>query len=96
MGDSFTFERPAWQKRAKCRGMNPEIFFPKRGDSLEPAKAICATCPVQGPCRMQSIEFNEYNGVWGGEGREGRKRQIHQLIASGKIDRRRVGCKKSD
>lgn len=95
MADDFIFERPAWHKRANCRGKDPEIFFPKRGESLDAAREICKGCPVKRDCRIQSIEFNEYHGVWAGEGREGRAREVRSMVLAGKLDEKRIGCRKS-
>lgn len=58
-----------WRERAACRDVDPELFFPigSSGPALmqiEEAKAVCAVCPVKGPC----AEFGagETDGVWGG------------------------------
>ena len=56
----------AWTERAACRGMDPEVFFPERGDSrsIARAKEVCADCPVQVEC----LEANamERSGIYGG------------------------------
>lgn len=46
-----------WRERAACRGVNPELFFPKRGADKRSvdhrasiARAVCALCPVRMPC----------------------------------------------
>jgi len=60
--------RPEWQQHAACRGMAHQEgygrFFPERGADTEPAKTICAQCPVQAECRDFGLE--EYAGIWGG------------------------------
>lgn len=33
-----------------CRGVSLSVFFPDRGESAAPAKAICDSCPVWRPC----------------------------------------------
>jgi len=55
-----------WVVQAACRGLDPEIFFPERGDTFgtRKAKAICAGCPVMLECREEHIEERE--GIWGG------------------------------
>jgi hypothetical protein len=58
--------RPAWQAQAACRGVGVEVFFPERGESTAPAKALCATCPVTEPCRQYAIAHTDVYGVWGG------------------------------
>ena len=61
-----------WQQHARCRGMNPAIFFPTpdRGRALlrreTSAKTICRTCPVLTQCRSHALTVGERYGVWGG------------------------------
>lgn len=66
-----------WQRQGRCRGSDPDPWFPQRGDNkqhVEIAKAICNTCPVQQRCGEYGIANNEEFGVWGGlTGRERRK-----------------------
>lgn len=64
--------RPAWQRKAACRGKPVELFFPERGESAGPAKAICAGCPVIEPCAQFSI--GESHGIWAGTSGRGRQR----------------------
>lgn len=45
--------------------MDPELFFPRRGEPFEPALAVCAGCPVVEPCRSDAVVFED-RGVWGG------------------------------
>ena len=70
--------RPAWQARAACRGMNPEIFYPSRGQLLNDARAVCARCPVRDECREWALDRVERFGIWGGlseHDRRGLRRQ---------------------
>lgn len=61
-----------WQLAARCRGMDPSIFFPKidRGPALarseSQAKAVCRGCPVIAECRTHAFAVGERHGVWGG------------------------------
>ena len=56
-----------WQDLAACRGMDPNIFFPELGESVEPAKAICAKCPVAPDCLEYALTLADvYPGIWGG------------------------------
>lgn len=51
---------------AACRGMNPELFHPTRGGSIDPkAIATCAQCPVKHECLEWAIDHNE-KGIWAG------------------------------
>lgn len=53
---------------ALCSQVDPELWFPEIGEwqKTHVAKAICAECPLQGPCLdwalMQDVRF----GIWGG------------------------------
>lgn len=51
---------------AACRGMDVNLFMPERGDiaTVNNAKRICATCPVQTQCLEYGLE--EKHGIWGG------------------------------
>lgn len=53
---------PDWRERAKCRGLDPELFFPRKGETAGAAKAVCATCDVRDEC----YAIAERQGVWGG------------------------------
>lgn len=55
-----------WQQRAACRGMDPELFFPGRGESTREAKAACAQCPVRDECLSAAYGGSERFGIWGG------------------------------
>lgn len=68
---SNVVQRPSWQQRASCRGVGPEVFFPENGDTSA-ARALCATCPVAGPCSSSAHHGQEW-GVWGGLNRRQRK-----------------------
>lgn len=54
-----------WEAYGLCRQVDPELWFPKEGGSPEPAKRICASCPVMLECRAFSVP-RELFGVWGG------------------------------
>jgi WhiB family transcriptional regulator, redox-sensing transcriptional regulator len=88
-----------WQKHANCLGVDPELFFPERGESTAMAKEICAGCTVQDDCLEWALEAGEKFGIWGGKsererrrmrrarngGREARRRrQVVELFASGR------------
>ena len=42
------------------------MFFPGRGESAEPARQICARCPVREPCLDYAISHGIVHGIWGG------------------------------
>lgn len=57
-----------WRQRALCRGTEPELFFPEKGDSkgVEEVRAICHACPVEETCLEFALVTHETHGVWGG------------------------------
>lgn len=54
-----------WQDHGACKGLT-DVMFPADGQSVEPAKRVCATCDVVEPCLEFALENNERHGVWGG------------------------------
>ena len=42
------------------------MFFPGRGESADPARQICARCPVRQPCLDYAISNGIVHGIWGG------------------------------
>ena len=55
-----------WINEANCRSMDPEIFFPKRGQSLDPAADVaCNGCAAfhSGECLEYAIANYEH-GRW--------------------------------
>lgn len=64
------FRRPAWHADAACRGMGTSAWFPARHEDVRPAKAICAACPVAGPCGAAAGEA----GIWAGTSARERRR----------------------
>jgi len=55
-----------WRELAACRGADLELFFPGRGESAEPARQVCARCPVRQPCLDYAISNAIIYGIWGG------------------------------
>jgi len=59
--------RPAWQRRAACRGLGTQGFVISRGGGGYPkAKEFCAGCPVRQECLDLAMADDELVGVWGG------------------------------
>jgi WhiB family redox-sensing transcriptional regulator len=65
-------EDRAWRRRAACAGLGELFFAPSldeaaaRAWSPEPAKAVCARCPVAADCREWATRTRQSDGVWGG------------------------------
>ena len=70
--------RPAWTRKAACRGWSTSLWFPERGDpdNGRTAKRICANCPVSAECLADAQEFtdNAALGIWGGLSSQQRRR----------------------
>jgi WhiB family redox-sensing transcriptional regulator len=55
-----------WQEWANCRGVDPELFFPERGESTREAKEVCRGCAVRQDCLEYALGVPEKFGRWGG------------------------------
>ena len=67
--------RPKWKLKAKCRGLDTDMFFPEKGGDIrgkiDAAKAVCAECPVRVDCLDYALGFITGNfislpGIYGG------------------------------
>ncbi|HTX63543.1 MAG TPA: WhiB family transcriptional regulator [Acidimicrobiales bacterium] len=70
-----------WRKRAACRGIDVEIFFPETEDDAESeaaAKAVCEMCPVRQACLEHALAHREREGIWGGATERERRRILRQ------------------
>ncbi len=68
----------SWRQRAACRGVDPDIFYPASDEEAEPAKAICAQCPVRQACLEHALATRERDGIWGGATERERRRIVRQ------------------
>ena len=68
----------SWRDRSACRGIDPEIFYPASDEEVEPAKEICAACPVRQACLEHALTIGEREGVWGGTTERERRRIVRQ------------------
>jgi WhiB family redox-sensing transcriptional regulator len=81
-------QRPSWMAEGACRsgragGANespdaerPAVnFFPGRGESAAPAKAVCRTCPVSDTCLAFAMDHDAV-GIWGGTSERQRRRLL--------------------
>jgi WhiB family redox-sensing transcriptional regulator len=89
----------AWMQDAACRGADPELFFPVRGETTYEAKAVCAGCPVRFECLEYALRHSERFGIWGGLGERERRRlrQARGINNSGRplfspSERRRIAA----
>jgi WhiB family redox-sensing transcriptional regulator len=57
----------SWIDDAACAGENPELFFPRKGESARAAIAVCNGCPVIDQCADYAATSPVMlAGVWGG------------------------------
>lgn len=64
----FILTDEPWRERAACRNKGAlDLFFPKRGETQKPAKALCARCPVQVECDEYAVRSKTTYGIWGGK-----------------------------
>lgn len=70
----------AWQQRANCMGVDPDLFFPERGASTREAKAVCRGCVVREECLEYALAHGEKFGIWGGLSERERRRLRRQRI----------------
>lgn len=84
---NFVLGDEGWMAHAECRGSDPEMFFPGRGEDTGDAKQVCAVCPVRSDCLEYAMARGEKFGVWGGLSEKERRRlrsrraRIRALIA---------------
>jgi WhiB family redox-sensing transcriptional regulator len=68
---TIQFVDAGWMDHAACKGMT-DVFFPATGSGnpattyVEQARAVCANCPVQGPCADYANQIDARHGVWAG------------------------------
>lgn len=78
----------AWLEQAACRGLDPELFYPDRGQSTAAPMAVCAACPVADNC-AQTSSYEKF-GIWSGTSE--RQRRRHRGANHGTPDGYRAGC----
>lgn len=66
LGANLAGNEGEWYERALCREVDGEIFYPEKGGTVEPAKAVCRNCDVRRECLEYALSRNEEFGVWGG------------------------------
>lgn len=55
-----------WHEHALCAQIGGDWWFPEKGDSVLPAKRVCANCPVATQCLGEAMSDPSTVGVWGG------------------------------
>jgi len=75
--------RSGWQRWAACRGVDPELFFPERGEQTRSAKRICAACLVRVDCLEFALANTEKFGIWGGKSERERRLLRRERVRAG-------------
>lgn len=73
--------RENWQDQANCLGVDPDIFYPERGESHEEAKKVCNGCIVRADCLSYALQRREKYGIWGGTSERERRRIQRKFIS---------------
>jgi WhiB family transcriptional regulator, redox-sensing transcriptional regulator len=71
---------------AECKGMDPEIFNPAKGDvrTEHQARTVCRACPVKTDCLEWALTTNQTHGIWGDTSeKQRRKLRRDRRTASG-------------
>ncbi|MDP9023155.1 MAG: WhiB family transcriptional regulator, partial [Actinomycetota bacterium] len=55
-----------WMVRARCRDIDPEVFFVRGAKQSRRALRICERCCVRQECLSYAIGHEIEFGVWGG------------------------------
>ena len=68
--------------QALCREVDPELFFPLKGYSSQPAKKVCANCPEIEPCLADALQKSDRYGIRGGKS-ERERRALQKAMKNG-------------
>lgn len=80
--------KPDWHAKAKCRGLDTNMFYPAKGEATSHIKQVCGGCPVRQECLDAAIESQE-PGIWGGtsvrerEAMTGKRRSLGPVFSRG-------------
>ena len=69
----------SWMDVAECKGMDPELFHPNRGEDTAAAKAVCVKCLARVECLEYALTNNEKVGIWGGTSERERRAMRREL-----------------
>jgi len=78
---SGALQPPAFTVEALCAEVDPDLFYPEKGESSASAKRVCRLCPVQLACLRYALRTEQQWGIWGGLS----ARELRKL----RVDRRR-------
>ena len=55
-----------WQDKALCAEVGGDIFYPRKGEACEEAKALCRSCEARVPCLAYALQARDDEGIFGG------------------------------
>ena len=55
-----------WHDKALCTQVGGDIFYPRKGDACEEAKALCRSCEARVPCLAYALQSRDGEGIFGG------------------------------
>lgn len=67
-----------WAGQARCREVDPELFFARGLAEAKPAIRICTRCPVRDQCLDYALTNEIDHGVWGGLTERQRRAQLRR------------------
>lgn len=71
---TYSVDSMWWQDFGACRGVDPSLFFPEKGESASEAKEVCKGCIVREYCLEYAMVNGEKHGIWGGLSERERRR----------------------
>ncbi len=82
-------EPPAWTLSAVCQSVDPEVFFPEKGEGVREAKRVCGGCAVRVECLTWTLAteatigkrdgfVGHIHGIYGGLTAQERTRLLKQ------------------
>lgn len=76
---------PAWMTLGLglCAQVDPEVFYPDKGESTRPAKQICSRCEYLNECLEYALQNREPHGVWGGASHRERRQMLRDRDKAG-------------
>ena len=70
-----------WWHCGACWAGDASLFFPERGQSAAPGKAVCSACSMRATCLAAALLTNERFGIWGGL-TERQRRLLRKTLAN--------------
>lgn len=62
MYEDLLGQAPEWHGNALCAQVDPELWFPEKGQSPRPALAICRRCSAKDSCLQDALRDEAERG----------------------------------